>query len=196
MGFFPRVFFHFSSISIKQSFFLNPIRHFDKVSSTKLSVWVYMILDMRRKTRTGLSFTSLHHFSAAYRSSGKQPFLKNKLIIFVRIEVRISIVAYNIPAEISSTRMDFVWSKKKFYFASLTSWNENLSGVLKDSWNLKILSWQRNLSSITSTMVRASERACVFLNLNLLLYLQNICSSWWLKLSRQRLHFSLLASVD
>ena len=67
-----------------------------------------MILDMRRKTRTGLSFTSLHHFSAAYRSSGKQPFLKNKLIIFVRIEVRISIVAYNIPAEISSTRMDFV----------------------------------------------------------------------------------------
>ena len=64
--------------------------------------------DMRHKTRTGLSFTSLHHFSAAYRSSGNQPFLKNKLIIFVRIEVRISIVAYNIPAGISSTRMDFV----------------------------------------------------------------------------------------
>ena len=128
-------------------FSLNSVSNFSNLSSTKLSIWVYMILsrtfDMWDKTLTGLQFSSSKSlfFSnveltfAAFKSSGKQPFLKHKLIIFVRIEVWIS--SRNI-----SNWFGFVLSNLKTYcrtLSSLTSWKEKLSDVFKTSWDFRIL---------------------------------------------------------
>ena len=58
-------------------------------------------------------FLNIRLNSATFKWSGKQPFLKVKLIIFVRIKAWLSFVHFNIPAEISPTGVDFVPSNLK-----------------------------------------------------------------------------------
>ena len=78
-------------------------------------------------------FSNIGLTSAAFKSSGKQPFPKDKLMFFVRIEAWISIVDFNIPAGVSLTGVDFEPSNLKISCrtsTSLTSGKEKLSGVL------------------------------------------------------------------
>ena len=159
--------------------------------------------DMWDKTRTGLYFSlpkssfslNIGLTSAAFKSCGKQSFLKDKFAIFVRIETSISIVDFNIPAGISPTGMNFVPANLKISYQTLfsvTSCKENLSGVFSKYFDDNEIFWAYH----PHWLGYQKEFHYLFLNPNLLLYSQNICSPRRLKLQHKNLrHLYLLALV-
>ena len=105
----------------------------------------------------GLSFFLTIGITAAFKSSGKQPFLKDKLTIFIRMEPCKSFLDFNIPAGIYLTGMAFVPSDFEISFrtaSSVTSLMKDLSGFSLSSY----LWCQWNLSNIPSWVVGVSEQ--------------------------------------
>ena len=85
----------------------------------------------------GLSFFLTIGITAAFKSSGKEPFLKDKLTIFVRMEAWISFLDFNIPAGIYLTGMAFVPSDFEISFRTASSVNslmKDLSGFSLSSY--------------------------------------------------------------